>query len=157
MKNEVLVIDDNADIRFLICNILKEKKYNLRSAANFDQAISEINRKLPDLAIIDIKLDKGDKDGIKILNLIMQKNKNIPVIMISGHANVQLAVEAIRLGAYEFVEKPFSTEKLLNYVKRALDHSSLKHEKEQAENKLFNSFDLIGESVEIIKIKKSIE
>ena len=114
---EILVM---TKIRFLICNILKEKNFNVRSAANYDQAILEINKKMPDLAIIDIKLDKTDKDGIDLLKLIMKKNKLTPVIMISGHATVQIAVEAIRLGAYEFIEKPFSTEKILNYVSRAL-------------------------------------
>ena len=108
MKTEILVIDDNSDIRFLICNILKDKGYEVRSAANYNQAIIEINKKLPNLAIVDIKLDKGDKDGIDLLKLIMNKDKSLPVIMISGHANVQVAVEAIRIGAYEFVEKPFS-------------------------------------------------
>ena len=68
MNKEVLVIDDNPDIRYLICNILKDKNYHLRSAANYDQAVFEINKKLPDLAIIDIKLDKTDKDGIDLLN-----------------------------------------------------------------------------------------
>jgi len=157
MKSEILVIDDNADIRFLICNILKEKDYIVRSAANYDQAVFEINKKIPNLAVIDIKLDKSDRDGIDLLKLIMKINKSIPVIMISGHANVQLAVEAIRIGAYEFVEKPFSTEKILNYVTRALEISTLKREKENLESKLFHSFDLIGESPEIIKIKRTIE
>ena len=67
MKSEILVIDDNADIRFLICNILKEKDYMIRSAANYKQAVFEIEKKLPDLAVIDIKLDKGDRDGIDLL------------------------------------------------------------------------------------------
>ena len=156
MNKEILVIDDNPDIRFLICKILNEKFYNVRSAANFDQAKLEINKKLPDLAIIDIKLDKGDKDGIDLLKLIMSIDKTIPIIMISGHANVQLAVEAIRLGAYEFVEKPFSTEKLLNYVSRGLETSMLKKEKENIENKLFYSFDLIGNSPQILNLKKNI-
>jgi len=157
MKNEILVIDDNADIRFLICNILKEKEYVVRSAANYSQAVNEIEKKLPDLSIIDIKLDKGDKDGIDLLKLLMSKNKSIPAIMISGHANVQVAVEAIRIGAYEFVEKPFSTEKLLNYISRALESAELKKEKNNLENKLFHSFDLIGENIELIKIKKLIQ
>ena len=157
MHKEILVIDDNADIRFLICNILKEQNFNVRSAANFDQAVLEINKKLPDLAIVDIKLDKTDKDGIDLLKLIIQKKKLTPVIMISGHATVQIAVEAIRLGAYEFIEKPFSTEKILNYVKRALETAILKEEKKIIENKLFHSFELIGKSPSIIKIKKSIE
>ena len=154
MHKDILVIDDNSDIRFLICKILKDQNYNVRSAANFDQAMSEIGKKLPDLAIIDIKLDKTDKDGIDLLKLIISKNKLIPIIMISGHATVQIAVEAIRLGAYEFIEKPFSTEKILNYVKRALETASLKQEKDIIEKKLFHSFDLIGKSPSIIKIKK---
>jgi len=83
MNKEILVIDDNPDIRFLICKILKEKSFNVRSAANYDQAVIEINKKLPDLAIIDIKLDKTDKDGIDILKSIIDKNKLVPVIMIS--------------------------------------------------------------------------
>ena len=73
MKNEILVIDDNADIRFLICNILKDNNYIVRSAANYNQAVREIEKKLPDLSIIDIKLDKGDKDGIDLLKLLMSK------------------------------------------------------------------------------------
>ena len=157
MHKDILVIDDNPDIRFLICNILKEQNFNVRSAANYDQAVLEINKKLPDLAIVDIKLDKTDKDGIDLLKLIIKKNKLTPVIMISGHATVQIAVEAIRLGAYEFIEKPFSTEKILNYVKRALEIVHLKKEKDIIENKLFHSFDLIGKSPSITRIRKTIE
>ena len=157
MHKDILVIDDNPDIRFLICNMLKEQNVNVRSAANYDQAVIEINNKLPDLAIVDIKLDKADKDGIDLLKLIIKKDKLIPVIMISGHATVQIAVEAIRLGAYEFIEKPFSKEKILNYVNRALESASIKKEKDIIENKLCHSFDLIGKSPSIINLKKIIE
>ena len=157
MPKEILVIDDNPDIRFLICNILKEQNFEVRSAANYDQAVLEINKRLPDLAIIDIKLDKPDKDGIDLLKLIIKKNKSTPVIMISGHATVQIAVEAIRLGAYEFIEKPFSKEKILNYVNRGIESSDLKKEKDIIENKLFHSFELVGKSPAILKIKKIIE
>ena len=157
MYKEILVIDDNPDIRFLICNILEDQNFKVRSAANYDQAALEINKRLPDLAIIDIKLDKPDKDGIDLLKLINKKNKQTPVIMISGHATVQIAVEAIRLGAYEFIEKPFSKEKILNYVNRGLESASLKKEKDLIENKLFHSFELIGQSPAILKIKKIID
>ena len=157
MHKDILVIDDNPDIRFLICKILKDKNFNVRSAANYDQAVLEINKKLPDLAIIDIKLDKTDKDGIDLLKLIISKNKLTPVIMISGHATVQIAVEAIRIGAYEFIEKPFSTEKIINYVLRGLETATLKQEKDIIENKLFHSFDLIGKSQSILKIQKTID
>jgi two-component system nitrogen regulation response regulator NtrX len=157
MHKEILVIDDNPDIRFLVCNILEDQNFLVRTAANYDQAVLEINKKLPDLVILDIKLDKPDKDGIDLLKLIVKRNKNIPVIMISGHATVKIAVEAIRLGAYEFIEKPFSKEKILNYVNRALESSLLKKERDIIENNLFHSFELIGESANITKIKKIIE
>ena len=157
MNKEILVIDDNSDIRFLICNILNEKNFIVRSAANIDQAILEINKKIPDLAIIDIKLDKTDKDGIDLLKLIMKKDNSLPVIMISGHATIQIATESIKLGAYEFLEKPFSTEKIINYVNRALETADLKKEKDLIEGKLFHSFDLIGKSSAISKTKKVIE
>ena len=157
MHKEILVIDDNPDIRLLVSSILKDQKYDVRTAANYDQAIFEINKKLPDLAIIDIKLDKPDKDGIDLLKYINKKEKFTPVIMISGHATVQIAVEAIRLGAYEFIEKPFSKEKIINYVNRALESSKLKREKDIIENKLFHSFDLIGKSGSIVKVRKIIE
>ena len=159
MNKEILVIDDNPDIRFLICKILKEKNFDVRSAANYDQAVLEINKRLPDLAIIDIKLDRPDKDGIDLLKLVNKKSKLTPVIMISGHATVQVAVESIRLGAYEFIEKgtSFSSDKLINYVNRALESFELKKEKDIIENKLFHSFELIGKSPSITKIKKTIE
>ena len=157
MLREILVIDDNPDIRLLVSNILKDQNYEVRTAANYDQAVYEIQRKLPDLAIVDIKLDKPDKDGIDLLKLINKKNKMTPVIMISGHATVQIAVEAIRLGAYEFIEKPFTKEKILNYVNRALESTKLKIEKDIIENKLFHSFELMGKSSSIIKVKKIIE
>ena len=157
MHKEILVIDDNPDIRFLICNILKEQNFDVRSAANYDQAVLEINKRLPDLAIIDIKLDKPNKDGIDLLKLITEKNKLTQVIMISGHATVQIAVEAIRLGAYEFIEKPFSKEKILNYINRAFESTNLKKEKDIIENKLFHSFELIGKSASVLKVKKIIE
>ena len=157
MYKEILVIDDNPDIRFLVCNILEEQKFKVRTAANYDQAVLEINKRLPDLAIVDIKLDKPDKDGIDLLKLIVNKNKNVPVIMISGHATVKVAVEAIRLGAYEFIEKPFSKEKIINYVNRGLESYLLKKEKDIIENKLFHSFDLVGKSPDIIRVKKIID
>ena len=157
MIKEILVVDDNPDIRALVSNILEEQKFNVRNAANYDQAVFEINKKLPDLAVIDIKLDRADKDGIDLLKLINKKDKSIPVIMISGHATVQIAVEATRVGAYEFIEKPFSKEKILNYINRGLESSALKKEKDIIENKLFHSFELIGKSPSIIKIKKIID
>ncbi len=157
MKKEILIVDDEPDIRFILSNILKEKNFNIREAANFDQAIYEINKKLPDLAIMDVKLDKADKDGVDLLKLLMNKDKAIPVIMISAHATINLATESIKIGAYEFIEKPFSNDKIINYVNRALEASDLKKQKDIIENKLFHSFEIIGKSPSILKIKKTID
>ena len=156
MTNEILVVDDNSDIRALILSILKEKGFSVREAANFDQAMSEINKKIPDAAVIDVKLDKGDNDGIELLTHIKKIDEDVPVIMISGHANVQMAVDSLKLGAFEFMQKPFSTERLLNFVKRALENIDLKKEKRVLESKLFHSFDIIGQSQSIEKVKNLI-
>ena len=156
MKQEVLVIDDNFDIRSLISEILKDKNYSVREAANFNQAIFEINKKLPDIAVIDVKLDKGDKDGIELLKKIKSISDLVPVIMISGHANVEMAVESLKLGAYEFITKPFAPEQLLNFIRRGLENISLRKENTNLENKSFTSFDFIGQNNQILKIKKLI-
>ena len=157
MKHEVLVIDDNIDIRNLISSILRDKNYEVREAANYDQATFEIDKKLPDIAIIDVKLDKGDKDGIDLLKKIKKITDLVPVIMISGHANVEMAVESLKLGAYEFITKPFAMEQLLNIVGRGLENISLKKENVQLENRSFYSFDFVGESYQVLKIKKLIK
>ena len=149
MHKEILVIDDNPDIRSIVSNILIEQNYIVRTAANYDQAVFEINKKLPDLAIVDIKLDKADKDGIDLLKMITIKDKLIPVIMISGHATVQIAVEATRLGAYEFIEKPFSKEKILNYVNRALESSELKKEERELDDIISSRF--VSQNLSAIK------
>ena len=154
MKQEVLVIDDNFDIRNLISEILKDKNYKVREAANYDQAVFEIDKNLPDIAVIDVKLDKGDKDGIELLKKIKKITDLVPVIMISGHANVEMAVESLKLGAYEFITKPFAPEQLLNFINRGLENVRLKKENVQLENKSFHSFEFIGENSQIAKIKK---
>ena len=122
MTNEILLVDDNSDIRQLISGILRDKGFVVRAAANYDQALIEINKKLPDVAVIDVKLDKGDNDGIELLVHIKKIDEDIPVIMISGHANVQMAVDSLKLGAFEFIQKPFSTERLLNFINRAVEN-----------------------------------
>ena len=156
MTNEILVIDDNSDIRQLISGILKDKGFVVREAANFDQAMLEINKKLPDVAIIDVKLDKGDNDGIELLVHLKKIDEDVPVIMISGHANVQMAVDSLKLGAFEFIQKPFSSERLVNFANRAAENINLKKEKRILENKLFNSYEIIGQNQTIEKIKNLI-
>ena len=156
MTKEVLVIDDNSDIRQLISGILKDKGFTVREAANYDQALLEINKKLPDVAIIDVKLDKGDNDGIELLGHLKKIDDDIPVIMISGHANVQMAVDSLKLGAFEFIQKPFSSERLLNFLYRAVENVDLKKEKRSLESKLFYSYDIIGNSQPMLKVKNLI-
>ena len=156
MSKEVLVIDDNSDIRQLISGILKDQGLTVREAAKFDQALLEINKKLPDVAIIDVKLDKGDNDGIELLDHLKKIDADVPAIMISGHANVQMAVDSLKLGAFEFIQKPFSSERLLNFLNRALENVDLKKEKRALESKLFNSYDIVGKSQSIEKVKNLI-
>ena len=156
MENEILVVDDNSDIRLLISGILRDKGFNVREAANFDQALIEINKKAPDVAVIDVKLDKGDNDGIELLTHLKKIDEEVPVIMISGHANVQMAVDSLKLGAFEFMQKPFSSERLLSFVNRAIENIDLKKEKRILESKLFHSYDIIGQSHAIEKIKSLV-
>ena len=156
MTNEILVVDDNLDIRLLISSILKDKGFSVREAVNFDQALNEINRKVPDVAVIDVKLDKGDNDGIELLTHIKKIDDDVPVIMISGHANVQMAVDSLKLGAFEFMQKPFSTERLLNFVNRAIENIDLKKEKRILESNLFHSYDIVGQSQSIEKVRNII-
>ncbi len=156
MNKEILVVDDNSDIRLLISSILKDKGFSVREAANFDQAKNEIDKKIPNVAVIDVKLDKGDNDGIELLVYLKKKDEDVPVIMISGHANVQMAVDSLKMGAFEFLQKPFSSERLLNFVSRAVENLDLKKEKQILESKLFHSYDIIGESQSIEKVKNLI-
>ena len=157
MSAEILIIDDNSDIREILNDLIVEAGYSTRLAANYNQALTEIDKKLPDVAIIDVKLDKGDNDGIELLSHIKNKNKNIPVIIISGHANIEMAVKSLQSGAFEFIQKPFDKDRLLNFIKRAVENLNLKIENETLENKLFHTFDLIGKSQNILSIKDQIE
>jgi two-component system nitrogen regulation response regulator NtrX len=156
MSAEILIIDDNSDIRFLISSLLKDRGFYIRQAANYNQALSEIDKKLPDVAIIDVKLDKGDNDGIELLIHIKKKDADIPVIIISGHANIKMAVDSLKSGAFEFIQKPFDSKRLINFVNRAVENYGLKKENINLKNKLFHSYDLIGKSPSIIKLKEQI-
>tara|TARA_A100001015_G_scaffold46113_1_gene50902 strand:+ start:509 stop:1861 length:1353 start_codon:yes stop_codon:yes gene_type:complete len=157
MATEILIIDDNPDIRNILKDLISDAGYQTRIAANYNQALKEIDKKLPDVAIIDVKLDKGDNDGIELLSHIKNKNKDIPVIIISGHANIEMAIKSLKSGAFEFLEKPFDEERLMNFVKRAVENFKLKNENKVLETKLFHSFDLVGNSQNIEKIKEQIE
>ena len=157
MSAEILIIDDNADIRLILDELIKDAGYKTRLAANFNQALTEIDKKLPDVAIIDVKLDKGDNDGIQLLEHIKKKNSDVPVIMISGHANIEMAINSLKSGAFEFIQKPFDKERLLNFINRAIENFKLKNENKILSNKLFHSFELIGKSSNIVSIKEQIQ
>jgi len=157
MSIEILIVDDNADIRNILNELIIDAGYKTRVAANYNQALKEIDKRIPDVAILDVKLDKGDNDGIQLLSHIKSKNSDVPVIMISGHANIEMAINSLKHGAFEFVEKPFDQTRLLNFIRRAVENLSLKTQNKEYENKLFSSFDLIGDSKNISNIRDQIE
>ena len=101
MSIEILIVDDNSDIRNILNDLILDAGYQTRLAANYNQALNEIDKKMPDVAILDVKLDKGDNDGIQLLTHIKSKNIDVPVIMISGHANIEMAVNSLKHGAFE--------------------------------------------------------
>ena len=156
MSTEILIVDDNTDIRNILKDLISDSGYKTRVAANYNQALTEIDKKLPDVAIIDVKLDKGDNDGIELLSHIKKKNKDIPVIIISGHANIEMAVKSLKSGAFEFIQKPFDQERLMNFINRAVENFNLKNQNKELETKLFHSFELVGNSPNIEKIKEQI-
>jgi len=154
---EILIVDDNLDIRNILNQLIIDAGYKTRVAANYNQALAEIDKKIPDVAILDVKLDKGDNDGIQLLSHIKSKNKDVPVIMISGHANIEMAITSLKHGAFEFVEKPFDQARLLNFIRRAVENLNLKTQNKEYENKLFSSYDLIGDSKNISSIRDQID
>ena len=157
MAIEILIVDDNADIRNILNELILDAGYKTRIAANYNQALTEIDKKLPDVAILDVKLDKGDNDGIELLAHIKSKNKDVPVIIITGHANVEMAVNSLKHGAFEFIEKPFDQTRLLNFINRAVENLKLKSQNKDYENKLFYSYELIGDSKNISTIRDQID
>ncbi len=154
---EILIVDDNLDIRNILNQLIIDAGYKTRLAANYSQALAEIDKKIPDVAILDVKLDKGDNDGIQLLSHIKSKNKDVPVIMISGHANIEMAITSLKHGAFEFVEKPFDQARLLNFIRRAVENLNLKTQNKEYENKLFSSYDLIGNSKNMSSIRDQID
>ena len=157
MTVEILIVDDNSDIRNILNDLILDAGYKTRVAANYAQALKEIDKKIPDVAILDVKLDKGDNDGIQLLSHIKSKNPDVPVIMISGHANIEMAINSLKHGAFEFVEKPFDQTRLLNFISRAVENLNLKILNKEYENKLFSSFEIIGDSKNITNIRDQIE
>ncbi|MBL1438011.1 MAG: sigma-54-dependent Fis family transcriptional regulator [Rhodobacteraceae bacterium] len=144
--SEILVIDDEQDIRELIGDILKDEGHNTRLARNSQTAFEEINAAEPDLIILDIWLKDSEFDGIDILKKTKRDNPNIPVVIISGHGNIEIAVAAVKQGAYDFIEKPFNIDQLLVVVSRALEASELRRENKSLRNPEHEVSEMVGES-----------
>ena len=122
---DILIVDDEADIRLLIEGILNDEGFKARQAASAEEALAAIAARRPSLIILDIWLQNGRMDGIQVLDQIMRDHPDLPVIMISGHGNIETAVAAIKKGAYEFIEKPFKADRLILLVHRALEATRL--------------------------------
>ena len=128
---EILIVDDEADIRDLVAGILQDEGYATRTARNSDEALAAIVTRRPSLALLDIWLQGSALDGLQLLDAIKQEHVDLPVVMISGHGNIETAVSAIKQGAYDFIEKPFKADRLLLVVERAIEHLRLRREVKQ--------------------------
>lgn len=157
MSHDILIIDDEADIRLQISGILSDDGYNTREAENAEVAIETLEQRLPSLVILDIWLQGSRMDGIELLKKIQADYPGLPVIMISGHGTIELAVNAIRLGAYDFIEKPFKADRLLLLIKRAIETAQLKRENTDLRTRFVVSEQLAGTSHAIANINQVIE
>ena len=158
MSKDILVVDDEDDIRSLIHGILEDEGYQVREAANASQALKAVESKEPDLVILDIWLQDSDKDGLEILKTIKANNHILPVLMISGHGTIETAVTAIKDGAYDFIEKPFKSDRLLLMIARALETAELKKENQALKSRHDEIDDeLVGKSSAIQQIRQQIE
>ena len=144
MANEILVVDDEADIRALMCGILGDEGYETRQAGNSTEALAAIRLRQPSLVVLDIWLQGSELDGLEILKIIKRELPHIPVVMISGHGNIETAVAAIKIGAYDFIEKPFKSDRLLIIVERAIEAARLKRENEELRQRTGGDEDLVA-------------
>ncbi|HVR59535.1 MAG TPA: response regulator, partial [Pseudolabrys sp.] len=131
MAAEILIVDDEADIRDLVAGILQDEGYSTRTARNSDDALTAIASRRPNLVFLDIWLQGSKLDGLQLLDAVKQEHTEMPVVMISGHGNIETAVAAIKHGAYDFIEKPFKADRLVLVADRALENSRLKREVKQ--------------------------
>lgn len=157
MSADILIVDDEADIRELISGILQDEGYETRLAHNSDATIYEIDSRRPSLVILDIWLQGSKLDGLDLLLLIKEKHPEVPVIIISGHGNIETAVAAIKRGAYDYIEKPFKTERLLLDVNRALETSRLRRENVQLKGRAGAEGQLIGSSLAVRQLKQLLK
>src|SRR6201991_2680107 len=128
MASDILIVDDEADIRDLVAGILDDEGFSTRTARDSDSALAEIANRRPHLVFLDIWLQGSRLDGLQLLKIVKEQNPVLPVVMISGHGNIETAVSAIKLGAYDFIEKPFKADRLVLVTDRALENSRLKRE-----------------------------
>jgi two-component system nitrogen regulation response regulator NtrX len=157
MTADILIVDDEADIRDLISDILKDAKYDTRTAHNSDTAFQTIAERVPSVLILDIWLQGSELDGLGILEMVKKKYPHMPVIMISGHGNIETAVAAIKTGAYDFIEKPFKEDRLLLLVARAIEHARLRSENMELKTRGKLETALTGNSQAIQQIRHSLE
>ncbi len=143
---DILIVDDERDIRELIGDILEDEGYTTRLAGNSAEAMNEINGEAPALIILDIWLKDSKMDGIDILKTVKRDNPDIPVVIISGHGNIEIAVAAIKQGAYDFIEKPFNIDQLLVVIRRAMETSRLRRENHSLRRRETQAAEMIGES-----------
>ena len=125
---DVLVVDDEADIRELVSGLLEDEGYAVRTASDADQALAALRARKPALMVLDIWMQGGGMDGLELLDMVKGLDPDLPVVMISGHGNIETAVSALKRGAYDFIEKPFKSDRLLVVVERALEQANLKRE-----------------------------
>jgi two-component system, NtrC family, nitrogen regulation response regulator NtrX len=157
MAGEILIVDDEADIRDLVAGILQDEGYNTRTARNSDDALAAVATRRPHLVFLDIWLQGSKLDGLQLLDAVKQEHPELPVVMISGHGNIETAVAAIKHGAYDFIEKPFKADRLVLVADRALENSRLKREVKQLKQLTPVPPNLVGRSPAIGQLRQAIE
>ena len=153
---DVLVVDDEADIRDLVSGLLEDEGHAVRTASNSEEALAAIRARKPSLLVLDIWMQGGGMDGLELLDLVMELDADLPVVMISGHGNIETAVSALKRGAYDFLEKPFKSDRLILVVERALEASTLKRENRRLRAKAFVPTGLIGSSNAAQQLRSTI-
>ncbi|SPH17793.1 Nitrogen regulation protein NR(I) [Defluviimonas aquaemixtae] len=155
--SDILIVDDERDIRELISDILKDEGFTTRLAANSDDCMAEINAEPPALMILDIWLKDSRMDGIDILKTVKRDNPDVPIIIISGHGNIEIAVAAIKQGAYDFIEKPFNLDQLIVVITRAMETSRLRRENASLRRRDVTSSEMIGSSSAFRALKGQLD
>ncbi|MEW6644257.1 MAG: sigma-54 dependent transcriptional regulator [Pseudomonadota bacterium] len=157
MANEILIVDDEADIRDLVAGILEDEGFKTRTARDSDQALSEISNRRPGMVFLDIWLQGSKLDGLQLLEQIKRDHTEMPVVMISGHGNIETAVAAIKRGAYDFIEKPFKADRLVLVATRALENLRLKREVRELKQMAPVSSTLVGHSPCMNQLRQTAE